>query len=97
MVVLVANRMCFSPFTVRAHVQRAMTELQARDRTQLVVVARQTGLADPRQGDSGAAIRDESTISCSAPTCASNAARPAAVAEYQRVRRLPVKVDEDVA
>jgi len=37
--------MFVSPFTVRAHVQRAMTKLQARDRAQLVVLAYQTGLA----------------------------------------------------
>lgn len=49
----IADRMYLSPFTVRAHVQRAMTKFQARDRAQLVVIAYQTGLAipDPR-GDS---------------------------------------------
>jgi len=41
----IAERMVVSPFTVRAHVQRAMTKLQARDRAQLVVIAYQTGLA----------------------------------------------------
>lgn len=41
----IAERMYLSPFTVRAHVQRAMTKLQARDRAQLVVIAYQTGLA----------------------------------------------------
>jgi DNA-binding NarL/FixJ family response regulator len=41
----IAERMFVSPFTVRAHVQRAMTKLQARDRAQLVVIAYQTGLA----------------------------------------------------
>ena len=41
----IAERMFLSPFTVRAHVQRAMTKLQARDRAQLVVIAFQTGLA----------------------------------------------------
>jgi DNA-binding NarL/FixJ family response regulator len=41
----IAERMHVSPFTVRAHVQRAMTKLHARDRAQLVVVAYQTGLA----------------------------------------------------
>jgi DNA-binding NarL/FixJ family response regulator len=40
----IAARMVLSPFTVRAHVQRAMTKLQARDRAQLVVIAYQTGL-----------------------------------------------------
>ncbi|MDY7086623.1 MAG: response regulator transcription factor [Actinomycetota bacterium] len=41
----IADRMYLSPFTVRAHVQRAMTKLEARDRAQLVVIAYQTGLA----------------------------------------------------
>jgi DNA-binding NarL/FixJ family response regulator len=41
----IAERMFLSPFTVRAHVQRAMSKLQARDRAQLVVIAFQTGLA----------------------------------------------------
>ncbi|MEQ4719656.1 response regulator transcription factor [Nonomuraea sp. B19D2] len=48
----IADRMYLSPFTVRAHVQRAMTKLDARDRAQLVVIAYQTGLvtADPNSG-----------------------------------------------
>lgn len=46
----IAQRMFVSPFTVRAHVQRAMSKLQARDRAQLVVIAYQTGLA---QADGG--------------------------------------------
>ncbi|ETD34608.1 response regulator transcription factor [Williamsia sp. D3] len=41
----IAERMFLSSFTVRAHVQRAMTKLDARDRAQLVVIAFQTGLA----------------------------------------------------
>lgn len=41
----IADQMFLSPFTVRAHVQRAMTKLQARDRAQLVVIAYQTGMA----------------------------------------------------
>jgi DNA-binding NarL/FixJ family response regulator len=41
----IAAHSVLSPFTVRAHVQRAMTKLQARDRSQLVVIAYQTGLA----------------------------------------------------
>ncbi|MBC7302266.1 MAG: response regulator transcription factor [Nocardia sp.] len=40
----IAERLFVSPFTVRAHVQRAMNKLQARDRAQLVVIAHQTGL-----------------------------------------------------
>ena len=46
----IAERMVLSPFTVRAHVQRAMTKLQARDRAQLVVIAYQTGLVSPAAG-----------------------------------------------
>lgn len=46
----IADRMYLSPFTVRAHVQRAMTKLQARDRAQLVVIAYQTGLAHADPG-----------------------------------------------
>ncbi|MCP2166202.1 response regulator [Goodfellowiella coeruleoviolacea] len=41
----IADQLYLSPFTVRAHVQRAMTKLGARDRAQLVVIAYQTGLA----------------------------------------------------
>ena len=40
----IAEHEFLSPFTVRAHVQRAMTKLQARDRAQLVVIAYQSGL-----------------------------------------------------
>lgn len=47
----IAEHMFLSPFTVRAHVQRAMTKLHARDRAQLVVIAYQTGLA--RAADDG--------------------------------------------
>jgi DNA-binding NarL/FixJ family response regulator len=37
-----------SPLTVRTQIQRAMTKLHARDRTQLVVIAYQIGLVRPR-------------------------------------------------
>ena len=43
----IADEMFLSPFTVRAHVQRAMTKLDARDRAQLVVFAYRSGLARP--------------------------------------------------
>ncbi|GAA5049944.1 response regulator transcription factor [Nocardia callitridis] len=46
----IAERMFLSPFTVRAHVQRAMTKLDARDRAQLVVIAYRTGLVDSDRG-----------------------------------------------
>ena len=36
-----------SPATSRMHVSRAMTKLGARDRTQLVVIAYETGLVQP--------------------------------------------------
>lgn len=47
----IADRLYLSPFTVRAHVQRAMTKLEARDRAQLVVIAYQTGVAGHDAGD----------------------------------------------
>jgi DNA-binding NarL/FixJ family response regulator len=50
----IADRMYLSPFTVRAHVQRAMTKLDARDRAQLVVIAYQTGrVGDVPNGGTG--------------------------------------------
>lgn len=50
----IADRMYLSPFTVRAHIQRAMTKLNARDRAQLVVIAYQSGLVDnPGGSDPG--------------------------------------------
>jgi DNA-binding NarL/FixJ family response regulator len=42
----IAEQLFFSPFNVRAHVQRAMSKLHARDRAQLVVIAHQTGLVN---------------------------------------------------
>lgn len=42
----IAEKLFVSPFTVRAHVQRAMNKLHARDRAQLVVIAHQTGLVN---------------------------------------------------
>ncbi|GAB3156100.1 response regulator transcription factor [Microbispora hainanensis] len=47
----IAEQMFLSPFTVRAHVQRAMTKLHARDRAQLVVIAYQTGLVQVTADD----------------------------------------------
>jgi hypothetical protein len=40
----IAEHLTLSPLTVRTHVHRAMTKLDARDRAQLVVIAYQTGL-----------------------------------------------------
>jgi DNA-binding NarL/FixJ family response regulator len=44
----IANQLVVSPLTVRTHIQRAMAKLHARDRTQLVVIAYQTGLVRPK-------------------------------------------------
>ena len=41
----IAARLFVSPDTVRTHVGRAMSKLEARDRAQLVVIAYQSGLA----------------------------------------------------
>jgi DNA-binding NarL/FixJ family response regulator len=41
-----------SPATVKTHVNRSMSKLNARDRAQLVVIAYETGLVRP--GDAGA-------------------------------------------
>ncbi|MGX9882798.1 response regulator transcription factor [Streptomyces sp. NPDC002276] len=48
----IAERLYVSPLTVRTHVHRAMTKLDARDRAQLVVMAYQSGLvqAPPPSG-----------------------------------------------
>ncbi|HXM54299.1 MAG TPA: response regulator transcription factor [Candidatus Dormibacteraeota bacterium] len=46
----IAERLVVSPATVRTHVGRAMSKLDARDRAQLVVLAFQTGLAVPPVG-----------------------------------------------
>jgi DNA-binding NarL/FixJ family response regulator len=50
----IADRLILSPLTVRTHIQRAMTKLHARDRTQLVVIAYQTGLVRPPSRVTGA-------------------------------------------
>jgi DNA-binding NarL/FixJ family response regulator len=44
----IAQFLVVSPLTVRTHIQRAMTKLHVRDRTQLVVIAYQTGLVRPQ-------------------------------------------------
>ncbi|MBA4863238.1 response regulator transcription factor [Streptomyces sp. PSKA54] len=43
----IAEELFVSPLTVRTHVHRAMTKLDARDRAQLVVIAYQSGLVRP--------------------------------------------------
>ncbi|MFD3486709.1 response regulator [Streptomyces sp. NPDC058665] len=40
----IAEELFISPLTIRSHIQRAMTKLDARDRAQLVVIAYQSGL-----------------------------------------------------
>ncbi|MHC5257846.1 response regulator [Streptomyces sp. UC4497] len=42
----IADHLFLSPLTVRSHIQRAMTKLDARDRAQLVVIAYQSGLVN---------------------------------------------------
>jgi DNA-binding NarL/FixJ family response regulator len=49
----IAEHLVLSPLTVRSHIQRAMTKLDARDRAQLVVVAYQSGLVKPRPDNGG--------------------------------------------
>ncbi|MFF5494190.1 response regulator [Streptomyces aquilus] len=44
----IADQLVVSPLTVRSHIHRAMTKLDARDRAQLVVIAYQSGLVKPR-------------------------------------------------
>ena len=43
----IARRLVLSPATVKTHVNRAMSKLQARDRAQLVVFAYEAGLVRP--------------------------------------------------
>ncbi|GAA0449934.1 DNA-binding response regulator [Paractinoplanes deccanensis] len=43
----IAGHLTLSPFTVKTHVNHAMTKLDARDRAQLVVIAYQAGLRGP--------------------------------------------------
>jgi DNA-binding NarL/FixJ family response regulator len=43
----IAERLYMSPATARTHVSRTMTKLGARDRTQLVVLAYETGVVRP--------------------------------------------------
>jgi DNA-binding NarL/FixJ family response regulator len=43
----IAGQLVMSPATARTHVSRAMTKLGARDRTQLAVLAYETGLVRP--------------------------------------------------
>jgi DNA-binding NarL/FixJ family response regulator len=43
----IAARLFISPLTCKSHVSRILTKLDARDRTQLVVIAYESGLVKP--------------------------------------------------
>src|SRR5882762_7237926 len=45
----IAERLVISPLTVKSHVSRILTKMSARDRTQLVVMAYESGLVVPGQ------------------------------------------------
>jgi DNA-binding NarL/FixJ family response regulator len=45
----IAARLFISPLTCKSHVSRILTKLNARDRTQLVVIAYESGLVVPGQ------------------------------------------------
>jgi DNA-binding NarL/FixJ family response regulator len=45
----IAERLFISPLTVKSHVSRILTKMSARDRTQLVVMAYESGLVVPGQ------------------------------------------------
>jgi DNA-binding NarL/FixJ family response regulator len=54
----IADRLVLSPATAKTHVSRAMLKLHAHDRSQLVVLAYQTRLVEPRRtGDHPAMLR----------------------------------------
>lgn len=44
----IAGRLFLSPHTAKTHVNRAMSKLGVRDRAQLVIIAYESGLVDPR-------------------------------------------------
>ncbi|HEV7529730.1 MAG TPA: response regulator transcription factor [Solirubrobacteraceae bacterium] len=45
----IAERLIISPLTVKSHVSRILAKMSARDRTQLVVMAYESGLVVPRR------------------------------------------------
>jgi DNA-binding NarL/FixJ family response regulator len=47
MTMAVADQLYNSPLTIKSHVSRILTKLGARDRTQLVVLAYESGLVVP--------------------------------------------------
>jgi DNA-binding NarL/FixJ family response regulator len=46
----IASELIMSPATAKTHVSRLLTKLDARDRTQLVMIAYETGIAVPGRG-----------------------------------------------
>ncbi len=46
----IAAELIMSPATAKTHVSRLLTKLDARDRTQLVMIAYETGIAVPGRG-----------------------------------------------
>ncbi|MGO4429648.1 response regulator transcription factor, partial [Streptomyces sp. MCAF7] len=44
----IAARLVLSPATAKTHVSRIMTKLAVRDRSQLVVLAYESGMVSPR-------------------------------------------------
>ncbi|MFC5906889.1 response regulator [Streptacidiphilus monticola] len=50
----IAEQLAVSPLTVKTHVSRALLKVGARDRTQLVVLAYESGLVQPGAAASGA-------------------------------------------
>jgi DNA-binding NarL/FixJ family response regulator len=48
----IANHLVVSPHTVKTHVNRTMTKLDAHDRAQLVIAAYEAGLVRPAAGES---------------------------------------------
>lgn len=50
----IAHELVLSPVTVKTHINRAMSKLDARDRAQLVIIAYEAGLVRPGWGGANA-------------------------------------------
>jgi DNA-binding NarL/FixJ family response regulator len=48
-----AARLCLSPATVKTYITRLLAKLDARDRAELVVIAYESGLVEPRRAGAG--------------------------------------------